>query len=90
MSNKLRTVLYTGVSSNLSARVYTHKTKSDSAFVEKYNCRDIVYYEFHDRIEAAIEREKQIKKWKRAWKERLIVSMNPKLRDLSEEVRDLV
>lgn len=90
MSNKLRTSLYTGVTSNLAARVHKHKHNSDSEFVRKYKCHDIIYYEFHERIESAIEREKQIKKWKRTWKEELIKTMNPKLRDLSEEIKDLV
>ncbi|CAD5299624.1 Endonuclease [Imperialibacter sp. EC-SDR9] len=90
MSNKLRTVLYIGVTSNLSARVYKHKTDTDSAFVARYKCFDIIYYEFHDRIESAILREKQLKKWKREWKEKMITAFNPQLLDLSEQVKDLV
>ena len=89
MSNKLRTVLYIGVTSNLSKRVYEHQEGIGPVFTKKYKCHFPIYYEFHDAIEAAIEREKQLKKWKRIWKEELIRKMNPKLKDLSDEVMEL-
>ena len=90
MSNKHRAVLYVGVTSNLSARSYEHKNGEGSVFTRKYKCTDIIYYEFYDRIEEAIAREKQLKKWKREWKDELIRKQNPGLLDLFEEVRDLM
>lgn len=89
MSNKIRTTLYIGVTSNLSARVNKHQTDSDAVFVRKYKCFSPIYYEFHETIEGAIEREKQLKKWKREWKEDLIKTMNPTLRDLTADTREL-
>jgi putative endonuclease len=62
ITNKNRTVLYTGVTSNLYARIFEHKEGIGSAFTSKYNCTDLLYYEFHEHIEIAIKREKQIKK----------------------------
>jgi putative endonuclease len=86
MSNKLRTVLYVGVTSNLINRTSEHREKLLDGFTLKYNCQHLIYYEFHDAIEAAIEREKQIKKWKRQWKENLIKSFNPQLKDLWNDI----
>ncbi len=59
-----------------------------STFARRYSCTDLIYYEFHDRIESAIEREKQMKKWKRKWKDELIQEFNPELKDLSDSVED--
>ena len=89
VSNKNRTVLYTGVTSNLYARVYEHREGTGSAFTSKYNCKDLIYYEFHEHIESAIKREKQMKKWKREFKENLINSINPDWRDLFDEVSEM-
>jgi putative endonuclease len=86
MSNKLRTTLYTGVTSDLVTRVYQHKNGIGSIFTKKYKCHFLIYYEFHETIEAAIEREKQIKKWNRSWKENLIKPFNPQLEDLSDDI----
>ncbi len=83
MSNKLRTVLYIGVTTNLENRVQQHKDEHGSNFTEKYNCGYLLYFEFYTSIVDAIKREKQLKKWKRSWKEDLIKKHNPKLRDLS-------
>ncbi len=88
VSNKTRTVLYIGVTSDLSSRIYQHKNGEGSGFTKKYNCTDLVYFEFFEDIESAIEREKNIKKWKRSWKDRLIKKMNPTLKDLYNEVID--
>ncbi|MBX9853739.1 MAG: GIY-YIG nuclease family protein [Cytophagaceae bacterium] len=86
VSNKSRTILYTGVTSNLIARTFEHKEKKLIGFTYKYNCQYLIYYEFHETIETAIEREKQIKTWKRLWKENLIKSFNPQLKDLWNEI----
>lgn len=86
ISNRTRSVLYIGVTSNLEKRVSEHKNGEGSVFTKRYNCCDLVYYEFHDHILAAIEREKQLKKWKREWKDKLIKSVNPHFDDLSNEI----
>lgn len=87
--NKTRTVLYTGVTSNLYGRIYEHKNGHGSVFSIKYQCTDLLYYEFHSSIEVAIAREKQIKNWKREWKEALIKGTNPKLKDLYNSIEDM-
>ncbi|UII24887.1 GIY-YIG nuclease family protein [Fulvivirga maritima] len=89
VSNKIRSVLYVGVTANLSARSWEHKNGEGSFFTKKYKCTDIIYYEFFPDIESAITREKQLKKWKRDWKLELIRKFNPTLKDLYEEVEDM-
>ena len=84
MANKSRT-LYTGVTNNLTRRMYEHKSKLVSGFTSKYNIQFLVYYEAGSDINAAIAREKQIKGWLRSKKIALIDSMNPTWKDLSEE-----
>ncbi len=86
MSNPRRTVLYLGVTSNIISRASQHKSGQGSIFAAKYHCCDLIYYERFDSIEHAIAREKQLKKWNRAWKMRLIQKMNPELRDLSNDI----
>ena len=88
VTNKYRTTLYIGVTNNLYARAYEHKIGEGSGFTQKYQCHDLVYYDFHDHIESAIIREKQLKKWKRAWKDRLITEFNPTWKDLFDSVSD--
>lgn len=88
ISNKNRTVLYTGVTSNLQSRIYQHKSGEGSIFTKKYNCVDLLYYEIFEDIVSAITREKQIKKWKREYKENVINSLNPEWKDLFEEIQD--
>ena len=84
MTNKINSVLYTGVTSNLQKRVFEHKTKKyKESFTSKYNCNKLVWYEFGSSIEGAIAREKQIKNWKRDWKIKLIEKDNPRWLDLS-------
>lgn len=83
MSNKSHTVLYTGVTRNLIRRVYEHKNHADpESFTAKYNVNKLVYYECTTDVKAAIQREKQIKSWKRKSKDILIDSMNPERKDL--------
>jgi putative endonuclease len=86
MSNKGRTTLYIGVTSNLEARVLEHKSGQGSKFTSKYKCFDLIFYEYHHKISHAIEREKQLKNWHREWKLNLIKEENPKLIDLSESI----
>ena len=82
ISNKNRNVLYIGVTSDLYNRITQHKAGEGSVFTKKYNCTDLLYYEFFESIVAAIEREKELKKWRRSWKDALIKKTNPELRDL--------
>ena len=89
VSNKSRAVLYIGVTSNLYARSYEHKKGMGSKFTTKYNCTDLIYYEFFPSIDEAIVREKQLKRWKREWKDELIKTFNPTLRDLFNEVTEM-
>lgn len=89
VTNKYRTTLYIGVTSNLYARITEHKSGEGSGFTKKYNCTDLVYWEFHDRIESAILKEKQLKKWKREWKDRIIKEFNPIWKDLYPEIEDM-
>ncbi len=74
--------LYIGVSAKLPERKYQHQNDMIEGFTKKYGCHTLVYYEWHDEIEAAILREKQLKKWNRAWKLRLINQHNPSWQDL--------
>lgn len=86
LSNAQRTVLYTGVSSDLINRVYNHKKSEGSIFTTKYKTYYLMYYEIHQSMYEAIQREKQIKKWKREWKVNLIKSINPEMKDLWSEI----
>jgi len=76
--------LYTGVTSALVARVRQHKLGTFEGFSKTYGCKTLVWYEAHAAMDAAIRREKQIKRWRRDWKLQLIESENPQWRDLSE------
>jgi len=86
MTNPRKTVLYTGVTNNLSRRVYEHKGKLVAGFASRYNLINLVYYEMAETAEAAIAREKQLKAGSRWRKIELIKSMNPTWRDLSAEL----
>ncbi|MCC7187942.1 MAG: GIY-YIG nuclease family protein [Anaerolineales bacterium] len=85
MTNSRHTVLYTGVTNDLSRRVEEHKSGKGSAFTKKYNASKLVFYESGDDILIAIAREKQIKAGSRKKKQDLINAMNPEWKDLSEE-----
>jgi len=86
MTNKYNTVLYTGVTNDLIRRVYEHKNKLVEGFTAKYNLTKLVYYEISKDVKEAINREKQIKGWKREKKEKLIKGFNPDWKDLYEEI----
>ena len=74
--------LYIGVTSNLIQRVWQHQEKQVEGFSKKYNVQKLVWFEQHENAESAIAREKQIKKWNRDWKIRLIEETNPYWNDL--------
>ena len=77
-------VLYTGVTNNLIRRIYEHKNKSLEGFSKKYNINKLVYFEQTNDVLAAITREKEIKKWRREKKNRLVSTTNPEWKDLGE------
>ena len=85
ISNNFRNVLYIGVTRNLERRLYEHKNKLIDGFSKKYNLNVLLFYETTEYALDAIAREKQLKKWNRDKKFALIKSVNPKLRDLSED-----
>ncbi len=80
------TTLYIGVTRNLQRRIAEHKLHINNGFSSKYNTDKLVYYESYDRLDTAIKREKQLKNWHRAWKDKLINDLNPQWNDLSEEI----
>jgi len=84
ITNWTHDVLYTGVTSQLQKRIYQHKYKVVKGFTQKYNLNKLVYYEVFENAEAAILREKQIKRWRRDKKDVLVNKMNPEWEDLYE------
>ena len=82
LANRRHGTLYIGVTSDLASRVRQHKSGDTDGFTAQYGVTRLVYFETYDRIVDAIAREKQLKKWRRAWKIELIESLNPKWRDL--------
>jgi putative endonuclease len=86
ITNKRNGTLYTGVTSDLIKRIYEHKKKVIKGFSTKYDCNLIVFYELHETIKNAIEREKQIKNYSRKKKLQLIESMNPDWIDLYSNI----
>lgn len=87
MTNKHRNALYVGVTSDISGRVYEHKNHIyKNSFTDRYNIEFLVYYELFDSITSAIDREKEIKKWRREKKDALINVFNSEWRDLYEDV----
>ena len=83
LSNWDDSVLYIGVTGNLSRRLYEHRNGLVEGFTKKYNVHKLVYYEHTNDVYSAISREKQLKKWRREKKNQLIEAMNPQWRDLS-------
>ncbi|WP_332876188.1 GIY-YIG nuclease family protein [Massilia sp. S19_KUP03_FR1] len=78
--------LYIGVTSDLIKRVWEHREGFVSGFTKQYNVKQLVWYEMHGYIMAAITREKQLKEWQRAWKIELIQKTNPHWRDLFSDI----
>ena len=78
--------LYVGVTSNLLTRVWVHEQGLVDGFTKRYGVHTLVWYEVHESMESAIQREKAIKEWKRRWKLALIEKTNPQWRDLYEEL----
>jgi putative endonuclease len=86
LASKRNGTLYTGVTSSLLQRVWEHKNNLVESFTSKYGVHTLVWYEIHHTMEAAIQREKAIKNWKREWKMKVIEEMNPEWRDLYSDL----
>ena len=86
LASKIGGTLYIGVTGNLIRRVYEHREKLVEGFTKQYDASRLVYFEAHSDVEAAITREKQMKKWNRAWKVRLIEESNPNWDDLYGQI----
>jgi putative endonuclease len=86
LASKPNGTLYIGVTSDLRKRIWQHKNNEVQGFTQKYGVDRLVYYELHGSMYSAIEREKKLKKWHRAWKLRLIESVNPNWRDMYEDI----
>ncbi|HEX3598989.1 MAG TPA: GIY-YIG nuclease family protein [Lacipirellulaceae bacterium] len=82
LASRRNGTLYIGVTSDLVQRVWQHKNDVIEGFTKKYGVHLLVYYELHEDMESAILREKQLKKWNRDWKLRLIEEENPDWNDL--------
>ena len=86
MTNRPNGTLYLGVTSDLSRRIWEHREGLYEGFTKKHGLKRLVWYEPHEDIRLAIQREKTMKHWSRAWKVRLILDVNPEWRDLYEEL----
>jgi len=86
LTNKKYGTLYIGVSSQITKRIWEHKSNAVSGFSSKYKTKQLVYYEVTDDIRSAIARKKQLKNWKRQWKIEMIDKFNPAWKDLSKDL----
>ena len=86
LASRKHGTLYTGVTSNLSARIHQHKEGTGSRFTHRYKVDRLVYFETFELVTDAIRRENTIKGWPRAWKIRTIEAVNPDWKDLTEEM----
>jgi putative endonuclease len=78
--------VYVGITNDIVRRVYEHRTKAVPGFTSKYNITRLVWFEIYDDPISAISREKELKKWRRAWKVQLIAAQNPDWNDLYESI----
>jgi putative endonuclease len=85
LANWNNRVLYTGVTNDLLRRIHEHKHKLVEGFTKRYNVNKLVYFEETNDVYAAISREKEIKRWRREKKNKLVQSMNPEWKDLSDD-----
>ncbi len=86
LTNKRNGTLYVGVTSDLPKRIWEHKNKVVKGFTQKYGLSSLVWYERHETMSSAIQREKAMKFWRRRWKLKAIEEMNPDWLDLYEEL----
>jgi putative endonuclease len=86
LASKRNGTLYTGMTDDLVRRVWQHREGLIPGFTKEYGVTSLVWYEQHESRESAFARERQMKKWNRAWKLRRIEEMNPDWRDLCSEI----
>ena len=86
VTNQKHGTLYIGVTSDLERRIYEHRESVTKGFTSVYGCTRLVWYEEHDSIGTAIQREKSLKRWYRQWKIDPIETINPEWRDLYPEL----
>lgn len=86
LASKKNGTLYIGVTSNLPKRIWQHKNNLVDGFTAKYNIHQLVWYEQHNTLETAIQKEKQMKNWKREWKVNVIEASNPEWIDLYDGI----
>jgi putative endonuclease len=86
LASKRNGTLYIGVTGNVQQRAWEHKSDLVEGFTKKYGVHRLVYYELHEDMMSAIRREKQMKKWNRSWKLKLIEAKNPDWKDLWEDI----
>jgi putative endonuclease len=85
LTNQNNKVMYVGMTNNLQRRLFEHKNKLNAGFTKKYNVDKLVYFEESSSVDVALNREKEIKKWRREKKNRLVELVNPEWRDLGVE-----
>ena len=86
LTNFRKSTLYIGVTTNLKQRISDHKNGIGSIFTQKYKVYKLIWYQGFEKIEDAITKEKQIKRWRRAWKDEMISTFNPDWKDLFWEI----
>lgn len=86
LATKRNGTLYIGVTSDIARRAWEHRSGVVDGFTDRYGVKSLIYTEFHETMPDAILREKQMKKWRRAWKVELIEKANPDWRDLYEDL----
>lgn len=86
MTNRPNGTLYVGVTNDIARRAFEHRTGAGGGFTKRYSLHRLIYAERHEEILVAIQREKTLKEWPRAWKVRLIERLNPDWRDLYEDL----
>ena len=86
VANRKHGTIYAGVTNDLVRRVYEHREGEIDGFTREHGCKHLVWFETHTDVDAAIQREKRIKKWRRRWKDELIEATNPDWRDLWWEI----
>jgi putative endonuclease len=86
LASKRNGTLYIGVTSDLVKRIWEHKNNVVEGFTKRYGIHTLVWYELHESMQSAIEREKKLKEWKRGWKLELIEAGNPNWHDLYETI----
>jgi putative endonuclease len=86
LASRKHGTLYVGITSDLVRRAHEHRTKAVDGFTKRYGVSKLIWFEVHEDVQAALAREKDLKKWRRDWKTRLIEESNPAWEDLYPEI----